>query len=188
MMTSLPRPLVARSAFGIRLRARVEEWVATEPGGRMGASVGAAGGDRVLVGVGVDMVDTTELADLIETSGRSFMDLCWTPSEQVYCAGSIPSLAARWAAKEATMKALGRGIGVIDPIDIEVVSIEGEPPALRLYGSAETIARERRMSHLAVSLTHEGTFAIAFVLAMGAAANPTHMPRQTHRQAPAGVP
>lgn len=131
------------------IRAGVDDWVGTA------------------LGVGVDMVDARELADMIESSGPSFMDFCWTPAEQAYCAGSITRLAARWAAKEATMKALGHGIGEIDPIDIEVVSVEGEPPSLQLHGSAAAHARELRISHLAVSLTHEANFAVAFVLVMG---------------------
>lgn len=116
-------------------------------------------------GVGVDMVDIRELADMIETSGQSFMDMSWTPAEQAYCAGSIPRLAARWAAKEATMKALGHGIGEVDPIDIEVVSAEGERPSMQLHGSAAALARALRVGHLAVSLSHEANFAVAFVVA-----------------------
>lgn len=127
--------------------------------------------------VGVDMVDTPELADMIDASGPSFMDLCWTPAEQAYCAGSITRLAARWAAKEATMKALGHGIGEVDPVDVEVVSAEGEPPALQLHGSAAALARELRISHLAVSLTHEANAAVAFVVAVadGCRSNPGAM-------------
>lgn len=117
-------------------------------------------------GVGVDMVDIRELADMIEASGQSFMDMSWTPAEQAYCAGSIPRLAARWAAKEATMKALGHGIGEVDPIDIEVVSAEGERPSLQLRGSAAALARDLGVDHMAVSLSHEANGAIAFVVAM----------------------
>ncbi|MFC5679095.1 holo-ACP synthase [Aeromicrobium endophyticum] len=175
-MTSLPNPAVASSALGVEkgveLGAGVEEWVETEFAGLAGASLGARVGVDVLLGVGVDMVDAGQLAEMIESSGSSFMDLCWTPSEQGYCAGSIPRLAARWAAKEATMKALGRGIGEIDPIDIEVVSIEGEPPLLELHGSARAIARERWVRRVALSLTHEGTFAVAFVVVVGEAVDP----------------
>ena len=70
------------------------------------------------------------------------------------------------------MKALGHGIGEVDPIDIEVVSIEGEPPILQLHGSAEAIALERRVSHVSVSLTHEGPLTVAFVVAVGEAVGP----------------
>lgn len=151
-------------AVGAELGAEIAEWV--------GSALGRWAGVAVGLGVGVDGVDIGQLADMIENSGPSFMDMCWTPDEQACCEGSIPRLAARWAAKEATMKALGRGIGEVDPIDIEVVSVEGEPPLLRLRGGAEAAAREQRMSHLAVSLTHEGNFAVAFVVIMCEALDP----------------
>lgn len=171
-MIPLPNPPAPRSAHGVDLDAWIEDWVETELGCRVGASGEATVGVGVLLGVGVDMVDAAELAEMIESSGPSFMNLCWTPTERASCAGSIPRLAARWAAKEATMKALGRGIGEVDPTDIEVVSIEGERPVLQLHGSAEAIARERRVSSVALSLTHDGTFAVAFVVAMGEVVDP----------------
>jgi holo-[acyl-carrier protein] synthase len=186
-MIPVPNPPFVRSAHGVDLGAGVEDWVETELVGRVGASVAASVGVGVLLGVGVDMVDTADLAEMIESSGPSFINLCWTPSEQAFCSGSIPRLAARWAAKEATMKALGRGIGEVDPIDIEVVSIEGEPPFLQVHGSAEAIARERRVSRLALSLTHEGTFAVAFVVALGEVVDPgTHTATGVDPGAPVG--
>ena len=171
-MTSLPNPPAPRSAHGVELDVWVKDWVRTELEGGGGASGETTVGVGELLGVGVDMVDTAELAEMVESSGPSFMNLCWTPTERASCTGSIPRLAARWAAKEATMKALGRGIGEVDPTDIEVVSIEGEPPLLQLRGSAEALARERRVSRIALSLTHEGTFAVAFVVAMGEVVDP----------------
>lgn len=118
--------------------------------------------------VGVDVVSIDDLTDMIETAGPTFLDSCWTPAEQSYSAGSIARLAARWAAKEATMKALGHGIGEIDPVEIEVQAVEGEPPFLRLHGAAAGYAHEMDLSHLALSLTHEAGFAVAFVAACGA--------------------
>lgn len=117
--------------------------------------------------VGVDMVNIRELTDMIETSGPTFLDSCWTRAEQAYSAGSVARLAARWAAKEATMKALGHGIGEVDPIDIEVHALEGEPPGLQLRGTAAGYAHEMGLSHIALSLTHEADFAVAFVAAYG---------------------
>lgn len=117
------------------------------------------------------MVSIRELADMIETSGPTFVDSCWTRSEQAYCAGSTARLAARWAAKEATMKALGHGIGEVDPVDIEVHAVEGEAPDLRLHGTAAARARKVGVNHLALSLTHEADFALAFVAAFGAASD-----------------
>jgi holo-[acyl-carrier protein] synthase len=115
--------------------------------------------------VGVDLVNISELATMLQTSGPTFIDSCWTTAEQEYCNGSVPRLAARWAAKEATMKALGRGIGDIDPIEIEVVAKEGRTPHLRLYGAAQRRAHEIGMDDLALSMSHESDLAVAFVVA-----------------------
>lgn len=147
------------AGLGAALGAEIAEWV--------GSALGRWAGVAVGLGVGVDVVDILELADMVEASGPCFMDMCWTPAEQAYCEGSIPRLAARWAAKEATMKAFGHGIGEVDPIDIEVVCAEGEPPSLQLHGSAVALARNLRIDHLAVSITHEAKVAIAFVVAIG---------------------
>jgi holo-[acyl-carrier protein] synthase len=118
-----------------------------------------------LVRVGVDMVSLPALAAMIETSGAGFIDACWSSEEQDYCNGSLERLAARWAAKEATMKALGHGIGEIDPVDIEVVAVEGEAPKLLLQGSALIYAQRAGLERFVVSLCHEGELAIAYVLA-----------------------
>ncbi|MCT1548980.1 holo-ACP synthase [Brevibacterium casei] len=123
-----------------------------------------------LLRVGVDMVNIRELANMLETSETTFLDSCWTEAEQTYCAGSVPRLAARWAAKEAAMKALGHGLGEVDPLDIEVQAVEGEAPTLHLRASAAAYAAEAEINSLALSLTHETDFALAFVVALGAGA------------------
>lgn len=120
-----------------------------------------------LLRVGVDMVNIRELANMLETSETTFLDSCWTEAEQTYCAGSVPRLAARWAAKEAAMKALGHGLGEVDPLDIEVQAVEGEAPSLHLRASAAAFAAEAEINSLALSLTHETDFALAFVVALG---------------------
>lgn len=124
--------------------------------------VGAAAGCFL----GVDMVSITELTDMLQASGPAFLDSCWTRNEQAYCAGSAARLAARWAAKEATMKALGHGIGEVDPLDIEVTAVEGDPPRLSLTRTAAAFAREAGLTSFALSLTHEEDFALAFVVAI----------------------
>lgn len=62
------------------------------------------------------------------------------------------------------MKALGRGVGEVDPTDIEVIAREGRPPALLLHGTARTLAEEQQVD-LALSISHEDDYAIAFVVA-----------------------
>jgi holo-[acyl-carrier protein] synthase len=119
---------------------------------------------RPPVGVGVDIVSIPQLEAMLTTGGAAFRELCWTADELAYCAGSTPRLAARWAAKEAAMKALGRGIGHIDPTDIEISGREGRPPTFRLHGSALAAAQEHQVD-LALSMSHEDGLAIAFVIA-----------------------
>jgi holo-[acyl-carrier protein] synthase len=116
------------------------------------------------VGVGVDLVKVSSVQDMLATGGWSFRELCWTADELNHCGGSASRLAARWAAKEATMKALGRGIGEIDPTEIEVIGREGQAPALRLRGAALALAVKQRVDH-ALSMSDEDDFAIAFVVA-----------------------
>lgn len=114
--------------------------------------------------VGVDLVSITQMTAMLEASGQSYRDQCWTVDEQVYCGGSAARYAARWAAKEAAMKALGHGIGEIDPVDIEVVGVEGQRPVLRLSGTARAFA-EAAGVELTVSMSHEGDIATAVVVA-----------------------
>ena len=115
--------------------------------------------------VGVDLVNIPDLTSMLQTSGPNFLDACWTTAEQAYCNGSVSRLAVRWAAKEATMKALGHGIGDVDPIDIEIMAEEGRAPRLRLSGTAQQRAEEIGVDELALSISHESDLAVAFVVA-----------------------
>jgi holo-[acyl-carrier protein] synthase len=76
----------------------------------------------------------------------------------------MTSLAARWAAKEATAKALGTGIGAVSWQEIEVVSGPDQQPILQLHGAAANLAAQRGLSHFALSLSHTKDYAVAFVV------------------------
>lgn len=125
--------------------------------------------------VGVDLVSITQMTAMLEASGQPYRDQCWTADEQAYCGDSAARYAVRWAAKEAAMKALGHGIGEIDPIDIEVVAAEGQRPVLRLSGRARAFA-DAASVELVVSMSHEGDIATAFVVATRCCTNnvPVH--------------
>lgn len=120
---------------------------------------------------GVDMVDVEKLARMVELTGDEFLESSWTPAERLYCAGRPERLASRWAAKEATMKALGQGVGQISPLEVEVVAAEGTRPVLVLRGNADTRARQLGLDTWSVSLTHEDRWALAFVVGVGSAAD-----------------
>lgn len=123
----------------------------------------------MILQTGVDMVDVAELARMVELSGEAFLESSWTSSERLYCAGRPDRLASRWAAKEATMKALGQGVGHISPLEIEIAAMEGERPTLVLRGNADARARQLGLDTWSVSLTHEDKWALAFVVGIGSA-------------------
>lgn len=116
------------------------------------------------VHVGVDLAGLRRLQAMIDDD-PAFLDTAWTHRELAYADGDVARLAGRWAAKEAVMKALGRGIGRISPLDIEVIDDEDGAPSLTLSGTAQERAHELRIVDWAISLSHEGDFAIAFAVA-----------------------
>ncbi len=125
-----------------------------------------------IVGVGVDAVDVERFRRVLDRRPR-FAARCFTETEQSDCTGSadpVQSLAARFAAKEAVMKALGSGIGAFALTDVEVRRTPGRDatrhaPHLVLHGTAAKLADARGAGRFHVSLTHTDDVAIAFVVA-----------------------
>lgn len=116
---------------------------------------------------GVDLIEVKRIAEAIERHGDRFLDRIFTETEQKECHGRIPSLAARFAAKEAAAKALGCGIGDVSWLEIEVRSDEKKAPYLVLYGEGERLAKQLKLTTWSVSLSHTENQAIAFVVATG---------------------
>ena len=79
----------------------------------------------------------------------------------------MKSLAARFGAKEAAMKALGAGLGAFRFREVEVVRAESGAPSLALHGAAAALAAERGVTAWQLSLTHTDSTAMAVVLALG---------------------
>jgi holo-[acyl-carrier protein] synthase len=125
-----------------------------------------------IVGVGIDDVDVERFARSIERTPSLPVRL-FTAGERAYAAQAQPAaaaqrLAARFAAKEAVLKALGAGLGACGFHDIEVVrDDETGAPAVALHGAAATLAAERGATTLHLSLTHTETRATALVVAEG---------------------
>ena len=121
------------------------------------------------VAVGVDVVDLDRF-EAVMTRQQSFLDRVFTPDERAYCdkakAVSVrcQRYAARFAAKEAVMKALGCGLGAYGFHDVAVARDDdsGEP-SLVVQGKAAVLADERGITRWAVSLTHSDIVAIAIV-------------------------
>ena len=126
----------------------------------------APGGN--VVGVGIDAVDVARYRRVLERTpgiaARTF-----TEGELAYArlvADPTQRLAARFAAKEAAMKALGVGLGACRLQDLEVVRAEGGEPSLVLHGAALEVRAARGASRLLLSMTHTDLIAQAIVLAL----------------------
>lgn len=116
--------------------------------------------------VGTDLTVVARVERLIATVGEPFLARTWTPAERAACGDRAESLAARWAAKEAVLKALGAGVDEIAMTDVVVVDGTAGPE-LELRGAAARRAASLGVSEWALSLSHDGGLALAFVVATG---------------------
>ena len=131
-----------------------------------GPVVPASGPARL--GLGLDLVDIPRFAAVLARR-PSIYERLFTAGELAYARGladPVPSLAARCAAKEAVMKAMGVGLGAFAFADVEVQRQPSGEPRLVLSGRAAALADERAVCHWLVSLTHTATAAAAVVLAL----------------------
>lgn len=120
-------------------------------------------------GIGLDLVTVSRFTRMIERYGDRLLDKLFTAEERRYCetyTRPAQHYAARFAAKEAILKALGVPRG-LRWHELEVVSSPSREPNVRLSGSAARVAQERGISRLMLSLTHEKDLAAAMVVAEG---------------------
>lgn len=122
---------------------------------------------------GIDVVEERRIAEMVERHGTRLLDRVFTAGEQEYCRSSgalrPERLAARFAAKEAVLKALGTGWrGGIAWTDVEVERDAAGRPGVRLEGEAAAVATRLGVRAWHLSLTHAGGVAIASVIACGA--------------------
>ncbi len=127
-----------------------------------------------IVGTGIDLieVDRIERAIMRVQTGARFRARVFTAGEIAYCESRgrprYQSYAGRFAAKEATMKALGTGWNRNAGWgDIEVVRARGQAPTIKLSGKAAEFARKRGITRFHLSITHTITTAMAHVIAEG---------------------
>jgi holo-[acyl-carrier protein] synthase len=116
-------------------------------------------------GVGIDLMEVEPLRQLLVSGGRSFLNAAWTAREQRDTNRQPEGLAGKWVAKEAVMKALGHGIGDLDPRDVEIVTTAHGAPQVELHRSARAIAKRQRITTWHLSVTHEGGWAAAIAIA-----------------------
>src|SRR6516164_237790 len=125
----------------------------------------------MIVGTGVDIAEVARIRDAVSRFGERFLKRVFTPEEVRYCtskANTEERLAARFAAKEAAMKAIGTGLrhGVTWQ-DVEVVRHLGGRPGLRLSGKAAEFAAALGCQRIHLSLSHTEDMAIAHVILEG---------------------
>jgi holo-[acyl-carrier protein] synthase len=131
-----------------------------------------------IIGIGLDATEIDRIRQAIERFGDRFLQRVYTPGEIAYAnrrRNPAPHFAARFAAKEAAMKALGTGQsqGVVWR-DIEVLRLAG-PPQLRFHGAAARRLRAMGATRALLTITHSDTLALAQVLLLGS--EPEQHPR-----------
>ena len=120
---------------------------------------------------GVDIIEVSRVGGGVARYGDRFVRRIYTEGEIAYSRGRAPQLAARFAAKEAVMKALGTGIRGVRWRDIEVVRRRGRAPSIKLHGTALARAERMGIDNLALAISHSESYAVAFVVAESRVSN-----------------
>ena len=124
--------------------------------------------ERMIVGTGIDIAEVPRIAQSIERFGARFLGRVFTEGEIGYCnrkANRAQHYAARFAAKEAAMKAIGTGWSRgVRWRDFEVCRMPGGRPTLTFHGKAAEFAARLGAKQVALSLTHTEQYAIAQVI------------------------
>lgn len=122
----------------------------------------------MIVGTGVDLAEVDRIRAAIERFGRRFIERVYTPGEIAYVerkANRYERYAARFAAKEAGMKAIGTGWKRgVRWLDFEVANLPTGKPTLRFHGKAAGFAERLGVRSVALSLTHTSGMALAHVI------------------------
>jgi len=122
----------------------------------------------VIVGLGLDIAEVDRMETAIGRHGAPFLERLFTPREVAYCESHknrFERYAARFAAKEAAMKALGTGWSRgVRWRDIEVLNEPGGKPTLQLEGVAAEFAGRLGVKTISLSITHSGNLALAQVI------------------------
>ena len=126
----------------------------------------------MIISTGIDLAEVDRIQSALEDSrsGRRFRDRVFSEKEIAYCEkkrrGKYESYAGRFAAKEAVMKALGRGWGAkVRWLDIEVARARSGKPEILLHDKTAKLAEELGIRRWALSITHTKQHGLAFVIA-----------------------
>ncbi|MDI6743785.1 MAG: holo-ACP synthase [Thermodesulfovibrionales bacterium] len=120
----------------------------------------------MIYGVGIDLVRIERMKDVVEKWDRKFLERVFTKTEISYCyekKNPYLSLAVRFAAKEALIKAIGSEV-VVPLTDIEVISSESGKPVIKTNGKLKRFFEEKAIKQALISLSHEKDYGIACVV------------------------
>ncbi len=127
-------------------------------------------------GIGVDLVKIPRMRDVIARWDARFLARVFTDQEIAYCRARrdpVPHFAARFAAKEAGLKALGTGLRLgVRWRELEVRRARGEAPQLVLSGRSREIGRQRGGTRMLLAITHDGDYALAQAMLIDDEASP----------------
>ncbi|HXZ30677.1 MAG TPA: holo-[acyl-carrier-protein] synthase [Terriglobales bacterium] len=122
----------------------------------------------MIVGSGIDIAEVPRIAASIERFGNRFLNRVFTEGEIRYCeskANRLERYAARFAAKEAAMKAIGTGWNCgVTWRDVEISRLPGGRPTITFHGKAAEFANKLGTKHIALSISHTEQVAIAQVI------------------------
>ena len=123
----------------------------------------------MIMGIGTDIVSVSRIASAIKR--EAFIKRVYTKNEEKYCLSRgkamAESFAARFAAKEAVLKAFGTGLREGELKEIEVFNDELGSPHIKLYGAFLKFAEEKKIAAVHISLSHEKECAAAFCVMEG---------------------
>jgi len=120
----------------------------------------------MIYGIGIDLVKIERMKDVVDRWGRKFLERVFTETEISYCYGKknpYLSLAVRFAAKEALIKAMGFEIPV-SLTDIEVLNAVNGKPVIKVIGKLEDFFKEKKIRQIFLSLSHEKDYGVACVV------------------------
>lgn len=124
-----------------------------------------------IIGIGVDLVKISRIQEMTERWGSRFLDRVFTPTEQTYCLRrKFPPvhLSARFAVKEAILKALGTGLRMGTRwTEIETINNAAGKPEVKLWGRTGELAAGKNVSEIFATITHDSDYSIAQVLLQG---------------------
>src|SRR3982751_1400560 len=122
----------------------------------------------MIVGTGIDIAEVPRIQQSIERFGQRFLERVYTAGEMRYCdskANRAERYAARFAAKEAAMKALGTGWNNgVRWRDVEVVREPGRRPTIKFYAKAAEVAARLKATNISLSISHTAEQAMASVI------------------------